>query len=166
MRILIKLKFEFRASSKVREMASCEKSRCSSYNEDLRWRIIWQRFALNLKVVRIAENLNISISTVKRVINKFEISGSVAKKTYPAERAHRKITEPIQFFVLHRPGVLLREIVNEVKANFHLEITESAICKFVKKMNFTRQKLANYAIQQDKNLREQYRSDVFICEPI
>lgn len=54
-------------------MASCEK-RCSAYSEDLRWRIIWQKFALCHNNHEIA---NIDISTVKRIAKKFEISGSV-----------------------------------------------------------------------------------------
>ncbi len=88
------------------------------------------------RVARVAENLCISVYTVKRILQKLECSGSVAKKVYPADKASRKISEPIQLFIIHlllrRPGVYLREIVSEVRASFQLEITESAVCKFMK----------------------------------
>jgi len=145
-------------------MTSCDKTRCSPYDEDIRWRIVWQRFALDHCLDRIAENLSISVSTVKRILQLFQITGGVAKKVYPTDKAYRKISEPVQFFILHlllrRPGIYLREVASEVKVNFQLEITESALCKFIKKMDFTRQKLTNYAIQQDDGLRQQFRNDV------
>ena len=106
-------------------MTSCQKKRSSAYSEDLRWRIIWQKFALDHTSLEIAENLNIGLSTVKRIVLKFEISGSVTKKAYPTTQAKRKITEPIQFFILktvmERPGIYLREIIRELEANFQLE---------------------------------------------
>lgn len=145
-------------------MTSCERMRCSPYSEDIRWRIVWQRFALDHSLARIAENLAISAPTVKRILQKFEVSGGVSKKVYPADKARRKISEPVKFFILHlllrRPGIYLREIVSEVKASFQLEITESAVCKFIQKMNFTRQKLTNFAIQRDEGLRQEFKNDV------
>ena len=144
-------------------MTSCERNRCSPYSEDIRWRIVWQRFVLDYSSARIAQNLAISVSTVRRMVLKFELTGTVSKKAYPADKAFRKITEPVKFFILHlvlrRPGIYLREVVSELRANFHLEITESAVCKFIKKMNFTRQKLTNIAIQRDEGLRQVFRSD-------
>lgn len=143
---------------------SCEKRRSSPYSEDVRWRIIWQRFAQDRSNHEIAENLSIDASTVKRIIRKFESTGNVTKKAYPSEKASRKIVEPIQFFILHllmrRPGVYLREIRREVMANFQLELTESALCKFIKRMKFTRQRLTTYAMQRDDHLRQQFSEDV------
>lgn len=145
-------------------MSSCERRRRKPYNEDIRWRVVWQKFGLEHEMAAIARNLCITVSTVQRILHKFETSGSVAKMVYPAEKASRKISEPVQLFIIHlllrRPGVYLCEIVSEVQANFQLEITESAVCKFIKKMNFTRQKLVNYAMQRDDSLRQQFRDDV------
>ena len=149
-------------------MASCEKKRCSAYSEDLRWRIVWQKFTLDRTSHEIAENLNIDHSTVKRIIRKFKISGSITKKPYPAAQANRKITEPMQYFILktvmERPGIYLREITRELEMNFQLEITESAVCKFIKKMNFTRQRLNIHAIQRDDALRQQFSDDVSLYD--
>lgn len=118
-------------------MASCEPRRSSAYSEDVRWRIVWQSQALSLSHTEIATNLNINISTVKRVLQIFTTTGDVCKKTYPSERAYRKINEPVQHYILYlilaRPGIYLREIVSELSTVLGLDITESAVCKFLKK---------------------------------
>ena len=101
-------------------MTSCEPHRSSAYSEDLRWRIVWQREALGVSCSEIATNLNIDISTVKRVLQTFATTGDVCKKPYPSDRAYRKINEPVQHYILYlvlmRPGIYLREIVSEVSS--------------------------------------------------
>ena len=94
-------------------MTSCEPRRSSAYSEDLRWYIVWQREALGVSCSEIATNLNIDISTVKKVLQTFATTGDVCKKPYPSDRAYRKINEPVQHYILHlvlmRPGIYLRE---------------------------------------------------------
>ena len=69
----------------------------------------------------------------------------VQKRAYPVEKSHRKLTEPAQFFVqylvLERPGIHLREIKSELLSQLGLEITVSAIGKFLHKTGLTRQRL-------------------------
>ena len=112
-------------------MTSCEPHRSSAYSEDMRWRIVWQSQALGLSLATVAQNLNIDISTVKRIVSLFATTGDVCKKLYPSERAFRKINEPVQHFILYlvldRPGIYLREIVSEVSAVLGLEITECCV---------------------------------------
>ena len=43
-----------------------------------------------------------------------------------------------------------------------LEVNVSTICRFLHMNGFTRKKLQKVALQQDKFLREQYISDVFV----
>ena len=49
-----------------------------------------------------------------QIRDKFEETGQVRKKDYPAEKALGKLNEPAQFFILYlvleRPGIYLREI--------------------------------------------------------
>ena len=66
----------------------------------------------------------------------------------------------ILYLVLSRPGIYLREIVSEVSTVLGLDITESAVCKFLKRIGFTHHKLATYALQRDDTLRQQFVSDV------
>ena len=147
-------------------MTSCEPQRSSAYGEDMRWRIVWQSQALSIPCSEIATNLNVDISTVKRVLHIFATTGDVCKKPYPSERAYRKINEPVQHYILYlilsRPDVYLREIVSEVSTVLGLDVTESAVCKFLKKIGFTHHKLATYALQRDDTLRQQYVSDISI----
>ena len=59
---------------------SCEKDRCSAYSEDLRWRIVWQREALGLETRKIAENVGVDPSTVRRTLSLFKATGDVQIK--------------------------------------------------------------------------------------
>ena len=81
--------------------ASCESKRSSAYSDDLQWRIVWQREALQFTISQIAVNLCVSESTVRRTIQRFETSGEVAKSEYPSEACSRKITEPVQFYIMN-----------------------------------------------------------------
>ena len=82
-------------------MASCEPRRSSAYSDDIHWRIIWQRHALGYthNAIHVATNLNVDVSTVRRILDTFSATGTVFKKAYPAERAFRKITEPVQVYI-------------------------------------------------------------------
>ena len=50
------------------QMTSWEPLRSSAYQDDLRWRIVWQREGLGLSRREIAGNLNIDRSTVRRIM--------------------------------------------------------------------------------------------------
>ena len=54
-------------------MASCEHSRTSAYDEDVRWRIVYQHYALEYSNVRIADNMN------RDSYSLFEETGDVEK---------------------------------------------------------------------------------------
>ena len=76
-------------------------SKCSSaYSEDLRWRIIWQWEALNLKYSEIAVNLCVSESTIRMIVQSFETNSDVSKNKYPLATAFRKITEPAEVYTI------------------------------------------------------------------
>ena len=123
----------------------------------------------NLKSVKyIAVILCISESTVRRTIQKFETTGDVAKDEYPLEACFRKITEPVQSYimdlVLEKPGIYLSEIANELEVVFGVDITESALCKFLKKAGFSRQTLCTYASQRDEDTRKRFVRDVSLYQ--
>ena len=122
-------------------MTSCEKLRSSAYSEDLRWRVIWQRYALGCSRQEVAGNLSIDKSTVSRTTTLFNTSGTVSKKSYPSERAYRKITLPVQLLifklVIEKPGIRLREIQEELLDVLWVDISESAIYRFLYKSGFT-----------------------------
>ena len=123
---------------------SLEKSRCSVYSEDLRWRI-WQREALGYTCTKIAENLYVDKSTVSRTLDFIPFNWQCFYKPYPEGRAIGKLTPPAQLLILQlclsRPGIYLREIQDELNSVLDIEISESAICKFLHKSGFTYQRL-------------------------
>ena len=147
---------------------SCERGRCSAYSEDLRWRIVWQRDALQLSIDSIASNLCIHKSTVSRILTLFHGTGTVSKKPYPTEKAHRKLTPPVQLLILHlvikRPGIYLREIQEELVNTLHVDVDVSTISRCLHSSGFTRQKLKITASQQDEFLRQQFISDVSVYD--
>ena len=64
---------------------SAEPSRKKAYSSDLRWRIVYQRIAMNLPFYKIAHNLNIAASTANRIYQLFEQTGGVD----PVQRQER-----------------------------------------------------------------------------
>ena len=45
-------------------MASAEPGRTKAYDDELRWRIVYQRYAMDLNYREIANNVNVDTSTV------------------------------------------------------------------------------------------------------
>ncbi len=50
--------------------------------------------------------------------------------------------------------------MSEVSTVLGLDITESAVCKFLNRIDFTHQKLATYALQRDGTLGQQFVFEV------
>ena len=146
--------------------SSCEPRRTNAYSEDLRWRMVWQREGLGKKCSDVAVNLGVDPATVSRTVARFRQTGDVQKKSYPSDRAFRKLTLCLEFMIIHlvlmRPGVLLREIQAELLDLTGADISLSTICRFLHKSGFTRQKLRLVALQRDNLLRSQFASDVSI----
>ena len=119
---------------------------------------------MNLGTKQVAVSLNVDESTVRRTVRLFERTGTVNKKEYPSERSFRKLTKPAEFFILNlvlsRPGIYLREVRTELLQELGVKVTESAICVYLHKAGFTRQRLKLYAVQRDDNLRAKFASDV------
>ena len=69
-------------------MASGEPGRTKAYDNELRWRIVYPRYAMDLNYREIANNVNVDTSTVCRVVQRFEATGSVSSDN------HRSREEP------------------------------------------------------------------------
>ena len=150
-------------------MTSYEPERTSAYSEDLRWRMVWQREALQYGYDNIGSNLGVDRSTVIRTVALFRATGTVSKKEYPKERAARELTTPAQLFVLNlvvqRPGIYLHEIQEELEEFVMVSVSLSTICRFLHTSGFTRQRLRTVALQQDSFLRQQFILDVSVYSP-
>ena len=100
-------------------MASIEPNRVRAYQDDLRWRMVYQRKALGYSYKSIATNLGVDIATVWRIVQLFQRTGSVNKKQYNRDNLPRKVNHTVQLVVLHivleRPSIYLREIQSQVE---------------------------------------------------
>ena len=148
---------------------SCNVSRTKAYREDLKWRVVWQSEGLGLPTSRIAANLSIDRSTVCRMIQLFCSTGSVDKQKYPSARAFRKLTEPVEMYILHlvisKPDIYLKEIQAQLLEDLMVEVDMSTICRFLQKSGFTHQKLTMVALQRDDYLHYQYMIDISVYKP-
>ena len=125
--------------------------RRSPYSQDLRWRIVWQRVGLNMKVEAIANNLGVDASTVSRIVQLFSATGDVKKRVYPKNsRPTMKLTDPVKLHILHivlqQPEIYLKELQLELCVITGVHVCESSMCTFLKESNFTRHRLLNREI--------------------
>ena len=142
------------------KMTSIESSRTSAYSEDLHWRMVWQREALGNSYEEVARSLCVDKATVWRTVALFHSTGKVSKKPYPKEKAHKKLTTPAQFLVLHlvcqSPGIYLSEIQTQLQQTLLMDVSISTICRFLQNSGFTRQKLQITALQRDEFFCQKY----------
>ncbi|XP_065908973.1 uncharacterized protein [Dysidea avara] len=148
---------------------SIERSRCSAYSDDLRWRIVWHKLALGMDDKSTASNLCVDPSTVFRIMKRFNASGgSVSKKEYPKDCRVLKLTKPVEAVILnmlmHKPGAYLREVQEELSRVYGVNVHQSTLCQFLKKSGFTRQKMKIVSARQDKHLRETFAVDVSLYD--
>lgn len=146
-----------------------EPTRSSAYDEDLRWRMVWQREALGHSYEVIAKNLCVDKSTVWRTVALFQETGQVTKKPYPKERAFRKLTTPGQLLIFHlvceNPGITLTEIQSKLKEALILDVSISTVFRCLRNNGFTLQRLRISASQRDEFLRQKYVLDVSVYSP-
>lgn len=142
---------------------SAEPARRSPYSNDLRWRIVWQRIALDLGYQEIAKNLNISTSTAYNIFKLFEATGDVDPKK-PNQREHKLDSHHELYiigFVLHSPTVQLSELVDKVCEISGTLISTSTMCRLLAKYGFTRKKVQQVALQRCLDLRASFMANIY-----
>ena len=150
----------------IPKMTSYEPDRTKHYDNDLRWRMVYQREVLGYTYTLIAKNLGVDTSTVQRVITRFQATGTVTKSPYPRDRACKKLTAPVQLlilnFIVEQSHAYLSEVQKHVKNFLQLDLSITTICKFLHQQGFSRQKLQKVALQQDRLKREQFIIDASV----
>ena len=98
-------------------MASMEPCRSRAYDEDLKWRMVYQRKMLGLTYEQIANNLSVDVSTVWRNVRRFESEGNVQARK---NKGYHKLTATEEIAILEvvveNPSMYLREICRKVYA--------------------------------------------------
>lgn len=153
---------------------SYEPSRSKAYENDLRWRIVYQLRALEYSANRVSNNLGVSVSTVRRIARLFDTAGNVDKKSCRDRgQALKHLTSYdewiIMELVLERPGIYLLEICRELRHFTGTEASEATVCRFLQKVGFTRTKIQHVALQWNEERRarylaemQQYEADMFV----
>lgn len=150
---------------------SYEVRRTAAYDDDMRWRMVYQRCVWELPYREIAGNLGVDPSTVQRTVERFESTGSVCKQDHPRghEHPHQKLTAVDEFLLLYlvldRPNTYLHELQRELSETTGTSVSISTICNFLRKSGFTRRKLTRVALQRSDELRAEFKSDVSIYSP-
>ena len=127
---------------------------------------VWSIKSLGLRLSNsdIAKNLCVDVSTVKRTVKLCNQTGSVSKKKYDKSNLPRKLTQTVKFYIiqltLQHPGIYLRAELQEILA---VELSESAVCGFLRSHGFSRQKMQIIARQRDELERLSSLSTIPIC---
>ena len=144
-------------------LRSAEPTRRAAYSQDLRWRVVWQRLALDLRYLLIARNLNISVGTAHNIFKLFEATGDVEpKKPIPREHkldGHHELY--IIGLILHFPTLQLSELVDKVAEISGTLVSVSTMCRLLAKYGFTRKKVQQIALQRRLDLRASYMASIF-----
>ena len=93
---------------------SCEPERKSAYSSDLKYRMVWQRIAMELSVRKVAHSLSVSVGTVYNTCKLFEHTGSVDRQCKPNRVNTRKLSHYDELVILglllDDPGLYLGEV--------------------------------------------------------
>ncbi len=94
---------------------------------------------------------------------------TISHKPYFRDKQYQSITPVIELVLLHivllKPGIYLHEIRKELAEVTRVDISPSAICRCLKRVGYSRQRMKLVAIQRDDGLRAQFVSDVSLYEP-
>ena len=123
-------------------MYSCESARTKAYSNDLRWRMVYQQCMLGLTYEEIAYRLSVDPSTVWHAVAVEEHGTVDSCCTHEGCLKYSALDEfVILEAVINRPAIHLCEIQRLVEQTTGTTISESAICRFLHKNNFSCKKL-------------------------
>ena len=147
---------------------SAEPGRKTAYSNDLRWRIVYQRIAMNLPLVKIAQNLNVAVSTVHRIYRLFEESGTVdplsPQKRLDCRRLDLRSELYVVGVILENPSMYLGELCIEIMHVFGIEISPSTVCRTLRRYGLTRKKIRQVALQRSSELRGAFMAQCFLLK--
>ena len=145
---------------------SAETGRKVPYSTDLRWRIVWQRLGMELSFREISKRLCIASSTACEIFKRFESTGSVQPTSQPCRPSMRKLSESddrlIVALIMESPTLYLHEICKEIQQITGKSISESTVCRVLRKHGFTRKKVRMIASQRCEYLRAMFMAEVLL----
>ena len=96
--------------------------------------------------------LGVDITTVWRIVQQFQHTGTVTKRQYNRDNLPRKVNHAIELVALHivleHPGIYLREIQCKIEYLTGSNLSLSTICHLLHEQNFSRTKMRMVARQR------------------
>src|SRR3712207_1528478 len=114
----------------------------SGYSEDLRERIVSAVEEDGMSKAQAARTFSVSLSSVKRYVNKAKRGGSLAPKKRPGslpkldEKARRLLSAHLE----ERPYLTLQERCDYIEAMTGLSVSRSTMCRAIARIGPTRKK--------------------------
>ena len=140
-----------------------EPERTKSYSEDSRWRIVGKRTVHNRSMRDIAKNLYVSLDTVSRIIDRFDMIGDISPSlTKSRQHALNDYEEFLFVQMVQKLSVYLHEVQARICATTGTEVSVSTICKTLKRFGFSGKRISFVAAQRSDNLRARYIGRDFI----
>ena len=143
-------------------MFSFESSRSKAYASNIRWRMIHQRYSRGLAYAQIATNLNVDPSTVCRIVQLFEQTGTVESIQGYHEKTTKRLSNTDELVLMEaitkQPSIYLHEL-QHILFQTGTTICLAAIHNFLKFQGFSHKKLSRRALQRsDRFLKYLYMS--------
>ena len=138
------------------------------YSTDLRWRIVWAVLALNMSPDDASKLFNVSPRTVTRYVNLFQHTGDVVPVQrrygpYPLMGSYEQIV--LLRMILEHPGIYLSEIQVKLFERFGVDVSAPTICRTLKAMGCSRQRIQYIALQRSEECRAKYMAEISIYDP-
>ena len=137
------------------------------YSKDLRWRIVW-KYLQNRSVKDISLELYVCTRTVERFIYLFNTTGDISPKLQrhgplPAMSEFEEVT--LLEMLLSDPSLYLRKVQQKLETITGAYYDSSTICRAIKRLGMTRQKMRHVAIQRCDVQRARFISEIMDFNP-
>ena len=138
------------------------------YSTDLRWRVVWLHVFLKKSIDEVATLLFISSRTVNRYVARFLNTGDVIPQDHRNGPA-RLLTDYDELtlvnLVLTNPGIYLHELQHKLMMTTGTEVDCFTICRTLKRLGITRQKIRHVAMQRNEESRGKFMTEMATYEP-
>ena len=136
-----------------------------AYSEDLRWRVVWLYLYMDVAADDISRLLHISERSVYRYVQRFKSTGEV-RKCHKTNGPACILSEHEELIIvnsmLSSPGIYLRELQQHLSHSTGRWIHESTICRCLKRLGMSRQKIQHIALQRCDSKRAEFIANVMM----
>ena len=142
---------------------SCEPGRKAAYSPDLRYKMVWQRFGMELPYRSVAQSLNVSVGTVHNICKLFEQTGFV--DPCKPDRTNTRLLSPydellVTGLLLETPSLYLSEVRHRIEEITCIQVTPSTLCRILHRHGFTRKKIQQVALQRSSEYRGDFMAEM------